>query len=186
MAGRAGIHKGGYTMNENNAPAQMGTDEFELLFEIDELGVCIDSWEDHKRGKNYLASLTGHGGEYKFKREFLNDMERIDEGIYFPVSSFESVRFLEVVNAYYSGGGNKSKGPKDGRYEIQIRDDGIYGKRMTERELIIAFKTTDPSHHPDTIKRTEYVKGARDLAKALKTAGIEHTLIDIALDEGTE
>lgn len=130
----------------------------EKIFEkIEGLGILIDSWETHSRGKNYLASITGTDTKYKFKREFLNNKSCLDGDIYFPVSSFEGVLFLEIRNIYFSGSGRKSESEKSGYYQIEIREDGLYGERLSETDLTLKLSMGERTNPMDKYSDEELI-----------------------------
>lgn len=114
--------------------------EKKKLWERNELGVHISTWDSHHRSKNWLAQITGEDETYKFKRVFLNGKKVIDSKVYFEPSAFSGVRFLQVEHTYFTGGGKPEKREGRGLYEIELRKDGLYGENLTEAELILRLK----------------------------------------------
>jgi len=98
-------------------------------------------YETHRRGKNYVARITGAGGQYKWKREFLK-FKTLDGERFVPLAEVmeDPVEFAFI---YYTGSGHPQPNLK-GFYrfkEVKESEDGKVAvfERMTEKQLTDYF-----------------------------------------------
>ena len=65
-----------------------------------------EHWEKHRRGKNWIAQITGLDKRYGYKRKFLKMVWMGREKV-FQLEDFLVGNIYEVASVYYTGGGKE-------------------------------------------------------------------------------
>lgn len=103
----------------------------------------LPTYEYHKRGKNWIAAITGTDPKYKFKREFIH-IKTIDNTKVIEEDRILNVKFVQFFSMYYTGGGRESwddeKRHYNGYWEIIAIDvSGAWAVKTKERNILEYF-----------------------------------------------
>lgn len=99
----------------------------------------LDCYENHRRGKNWIAAITDYNPKntYKFERKFKN-ITKIDNEAY--TDFFNNNTVYQFEAAYYSGGGHKSTTDYEKYNGFYLFKDLTFTKIISEKEAIIMVK----------------------------------------------
>lgn len=125
-----------------------------------------DHWEYHRRGKNYIAHITGLNDEYGFAREFL-ERSKLGKETFFKAEDFKVGEIYEIVSIYYSGSGNPSANVKD--FYICTKKNGkLEFEKRSNDEVIIRFSEDNNEDEKLELLAKELITAAGSKEKALK------------------
>jgi hypothetical protein len=95
-------------------------------------------WVKHKRGKNWIAHVTGLDRTYGYKREFLQ-MVKMGRESTFQLGDFMIGEVYEVCSEYYTTSGKKTTNLRGTYLCKEITETHILLECISEQEVIQRF-----------------------------------------------